>query len=160
MTDKPWTSVSTPYIKPRQPGEPDAWAEEASQRGHAGTHQLRGVEEVRPPEEIAQALGLGPEDTVIVRRRLVLLDEQPVELADSYYPASIIRGSLLAENRKVPGEAVAMLAQLGHRPRSAEAPLKPWPTSGSLSNISRIGFPCGSPQHMRWKNWTYRSRFR
>jgi GntR family transcriptional regulator len=54
---------------------------------------------------------------VIVRRRLMLFDNRPVELVDSYYPADLARGTALAEARKVRGGAVALLAELGHRPR-------------------------------------------
>ncbi|MFI6733897.1 GntR family transcriptional regulator [Nonomuraea sp. NPDC050451] len=120
MADTGWVSVSAPYVRPRRPGEPDAWAEEAAQQGHVGTHQLRDVEEVRPPRDVAEALGLSPEETSIVRRRLVLLDGRPTELADSYYPAALARGTRLAEMRKIPGGALAMLAELGYRPHSAE----------------------------------------
>jgi DNA-binding GntR family transcriptional regulator len=40
------------------------------------------VEETRPPQNVADALDLGPQDTAVVRRRLVLLDGRPTELAD------------------------------------------------------------------------------
>jgi DNA-binding GntR family transcriptional regulator len=50
----------------------------------------------------------------------VLLDGRPVELADSYYPSSIARGTRLADQRKVPGGAVTFLAELGHRPAHVE----------------------------------------
>lgn len=120
MADTGWASVSTPYVRPRRPGEPDAWAEEAAAHGHVGTNQLRGVEEAHPPREVADLLGLGPEDTAVVRRRLVLLDGRPTELADSYYPAEIARNTRLAEARKISGGALAVLAELGHRPCIAE----------------------------------------
>jgi GntR family transcriptional regulator len=120
MPDTGWVSVSAPYVRPRRPGEPDAWAGEAAQQGRVGTHQLRGVEEVRPPRKVADAFGLGSEDTAIVRRRLVLLDGRPTELADSYYPSTIARGTRLAETRKIAGGALTMLGELGYRPHSAE----------------------------------------
>lgn len=47
----------------------------------------------------------------------MLFDDHPVELTDSYYPAAIARGSRLAEARKIPGGAVALLSELGHPPR-------------------------------------------
>ncbi|MBB4979923.1 DNA-binding GntR family transcriptional regulator [Streptomyces sp. SFB5A] len=51
---------------------------------------------------------------MIVRRRLILLDDQPVELADSYYPVPIAAGTPLAEPGKVPGGAVTLLKELGY----------------------------------------------
>ncbi|GAB3161340.1 hypothetical protein GCM10027059_11260 [Myceligenerans halotolerans] len=47
----------------------------------------------------------------------MLLDDRPVELVDSYYPASIARDTRLAEMSKIPGGAVAHLASLGYPPR-------------------------------------------
>jgi DNA-binding GntR family transcriptional regulator len=58
---------------------------------------------------------LGTWEPVILRRRLVFLDDVPVEVADSYYPATIARGTALAETRKIKGGAVTLLANLGFR---------------------------------------------
>ena len=109
-----WISVSTPYVKPRDAGAPDAWAQEAADHGHVGTQQLLHVGEVAPPPRVAAAFSCAPTDPVVVRRRLVLLDDQPVELVDSYYPADLARGTRLAEARKIRGGAPTLLAELGH----------------------------------------------
>jgi GntR family transcriptional regulator len=120
MTDAGWVSVSASYVRPRRPGEPEAWSEEAAQRGHVGTHELRAVEEVRPSEAVARLLGLDAQGRAIVRRRLILLDGRPTELADSYYPATIARDTRLAEPRKIPGGALSALADLGYQSADAE----------------------------------------
>lgn len=109
-----WISVSTPYVKPREAGAPDAWFQEAADHGHVGTQRLLHVGEVQPPPRIAAALQVTPTDPVVVRRRLVLLDDEPVELVDSYYPVGIARGTRLAEPRKIRGGAPTLLAELGH----------------------------------------------
>jgi DNA-binding GntR family transcriptional regulator len=59
----------------------------------------------------------------------VLLDGRPVELADSYYPTAIARGTGLAEPRKVAGGAIALLAELGYEPRHAEEDVYTRPAS-------------------------------
>lgn len=110
-----WTSVSTPYVKAREPGQRDPWSEEAAERGAVGTHQLRGVTEVPAPPDVAAALALSPGAVVILRQRVVLLDDSPVELADSYYPLAIAQGTQLAEHRKIRGGAVTLLSEMGHR---------------------------------------------
>lgn len=112
-----WVSVSTPYVVLRDANGAEPWAAEAADRGRTGTHQLREVAETLPSVEVARALGISNRDAVVVRRRLVLLDGEPVELADSYYPASLARGTGLAAPGKIRGGAVALLAQLGHVPR-------------------------------------------
>jgi GntR family transcriptional regulator len=110
----PWTSVSMPYVSgPRG----DAWAAEAAEHGGTGTQKLLSVAEVAASAMIADVLGLHPGELVVVRRRLMLLNDRPVELVDSSYPASIARGTRLAEPRKIPGGAVALLGDLGHPPR-------------------------------------------
>ena len=118
--EKHWVSVSMPYVTRRERGQRDAWAEEASRYGRTGTHRLREVAEVVPPAEVAEALRVDAGEKVVVRRRLILLDDEPVELADSYYPASLARGTGLAESRKIPGGAVTLLAELGYRLRQVQ----------------------------------------
>lgn len=108
-----WTSVSMPYVS-GQGG--DAWGAEAAAHGGTGTQKLLGVDELPASKEVATMLGLAPGEPVVVRRRLMLFDDHPVELVDSYYPATIARGTRLGEARKIPGGAVAFLAGLGHLP--------------------------------------------
>ncbi|MFB4275690.1 UTRA domain-containing protein [Nonomuraea sp. MTCD27] len=79
-----------------------------------GTNQVREVAEITPPADVANDLHVNPGETVIVRRRLVLLDGEPIELADSYFPAFIARGTALADQGKIRGGAVTLLAELGY----------------------------------------------
>jgi GntR family transcriptional regulator len=110
----PWTSVSMPYVS-GHPG--DAWSAEAAAHGGTGTQKLLSVDEVTASAAVADALGLAPGDPVVVRRRVMLFNDHPVELVESYYPAAIARNTRLADSRKIPGGAVALLAALGHQPR-------------------------------------------
>jgi DNA-binding GntR family transcriptional regulator len=58
-------------------------------------------------------LALDPGETAVVRRRLMRLDGEPVEIVSSYYPRAIAAGTALAEHRKIKGGAPTLLAQLG-----------------------------------------------
>ncbi|MET9343462.1 UTRA domain-containing protein [Nonomuraea sp. NPDC003804] len=138
MPDLRWTSVSAPYIRPRASGERDAWSEEASQHGHVGSNQLREVAEVVPPPGVAEALRLGPNETAVVRRRLVLLDDQPTELTDSYYPSALALGTALAEQRKIPGGAVTLLAKLGYETHKVEERVQARPSTEEEQETLRI----------------------
>lgn len=104
-------STSTPYVTP-QTG--DAWAADAATRGTVGTQRLLSVGTEVPTSDVQRALELSPDDMVVVRRRLILADDTPVELADSYYPAIIAAGTPLAESKKIKGGAVRILDDLGH----------------------------------------------
>lgn len=103
-------STSTPYVTPQTT---DAWAAEAASRGATGTQRLLAARTEPPTPDVRQALDLLPDDMVVVRRRLILADDHPVELADSYYPADLAVGSALAEAKKIKGGSVRVLAELG-----------------------------------------------
>lgn len=109
-----WACSSVPYLSPKEAGQADAWSDEAAQAGRVGTQSLRHVGESVPPFEVAEALSLTPDEAAVLRSRLILLDGQPIELADSWYPPSVARGTSLAEKRKIKGGAVTLLAELGY----------------------------------------------
>ncbi|NJP34243.1 GntR family transcriptional regulator [Micromonospora thermarum] len=78
------------------------------------TYRLLSVAEVVPPDEVAHGLELAEGERAILRHRLLLHDDEPVELSWSYYPAAIARGTELAEHRKIRGGAPRVLADLGY----------------------------------------------
>lgn len=134
---KDWSDNSAPYVQPRH-GQTDAWTTEAARQGRRGTQQIREVDEVPAPDVVATALRLQPGELVVVRRRLVLLDEQPYELADSYYPVTIARGTALAEPHKVPGGAVTLLAELGYQPHRLEEDVYARPATTDERGLLRL----------------------
>ena len=113
MAGEYWTGSSTPYI---ESGQGDAWGNEAAAQGRSGTQRILKAEEIPAPQEIANRLNLPPGTPVIKRQRLILLDERPIELAHSYWPADIAAGTPLASTGKVRGGAVSLLADLGYEP--------------------------------------------
>lgn len=67
----------------------------------------------RPSAEVAESLGLRGQARVLVRRRRYLLDGHPVELAQSFVPSSIARGTLIEQVDTGPGGIYARLEDLG-----------------------------------------------
>ncbi|MEU6758432.1 UTRA domain-containing protein [Streptomyces sp. NPDC046685] len=114
MSSSGWTSTSMPYLTPRAAGDTDAWTEEAEVAGRLGSQRIVHAGEAEAPADVALALGLTADATVVVRRRIIELDGEPTELTDSYYPASIAAGTALAGTGKIRGGAVTLLASLGH----------------------------------------------
>lgn len=119
------------YVAARAVGQQDAWSEELAASGRTGSQRLREVVEIVPPPLVATALRLSGEEKTVVRRRVMLVADQPVELTDSYYPRSVAAGTGLALHRKIPGGSPTLLADLGYladevtedlsvRPASAE----------------------------------------
>lgn len=111
MKEKPEVSTSEPYVTQ---GAGNAWSAEAASRGQTGSQRLLRVETITPTTAVRDAMELGPDDQVVVRSRLILADDQPVEIATSHYPAALAAGTPLAEPGKIRGGAVAVLAELGH----------------------------------------------
>lgn len=111
--NRQWTSGSMRYISPREGAGTDAWREEAEAQGGVGTQKLIEVAEVIPPDQVLAALELSEGEIAVVRRRVMYLNDHPVELTDSYYPATAVRGTPLAQRRKIRGGAVQALADLG-----------------------------------------------
>ncbi|MDB1087018.1 UTRA domain-containing protein [Streptomyces sp. ACA25] len=118
MSTGEWVSTSMPYLRPPGEGESDAWSAETANRGRRGTQRVVQAGEAPAPAVVAHLLGVPEGVPVIVRRRVMLLDGRPTELVDTYYPADIAGGTALAETRKIPGGAVALLARLGHTGRT------------------------------------------
>lgn len=108
------------YLRPAAAGAPDAWTEQTAARGVTGGQRLLYAGTAVAPQRIAAALGVGADDLVVLRRRLVLLDGSPAELTNSYFPLHIAGGTALAEPRKIKGGAVTLLALLGYVGSKAE----------------------------------------
>lgn len=109
-----WVSSSMPYLTPRREGQPDPWGAELAARGRRGGQRIVSAGEVGAPDEVAGLLGIATGEAVVVRRRVMVLEDVPCELTDTYYPVSIARGTRLAGTAKIPGGAVTLLAELGH----------------------------------------------
>ena len=108
-----WVSSSAPYLAPRDAAAPDPWRQEAQRAGRVGGHRLLGAGPQVPPERVARLLGIEPGAAAVLRRRLVTLDDAPVEISDSWYPLEIAGGTGLAAARPIRGGALRALADLG-----------------------------------------------
>lgn len=73
------------------------------------------VQYEQAPEHIAHLLGT---EDVLVRRRLYVVDKRPVQIAVSYLPAEIVRGSQIERRDPGPGGIYKRLAELGYAPES------------------------------------------
>ncbi|GAA2570014.1 MULTISPECIES: GntR family transcriptional regulator [Streptomyces] len=114
MSASSWVSTSLPYLTPQEKGHGDAWSAEAKAQGRRGTQRVLQAGEVPAPAAVAKLLGLAEGEPVVVRRRLILLDEVPNELTDTYYPLAVAQDTALARTAKIRGGAVTLLAELGH----------------------------------------------
>lgn len=107
-----WTSDSSAYLRPH--AQADAWTIETAARGKVGGQRLLSVETTTPPADVRDDLKLPAGHQAVRRLRLIELDGHPVEIAESWYPDEIARGTGLAESTKIRGGAPTLLAGLGH----------------------------------------------
>ncbi|GAB1643966.1 GntR family transcriptional regulator [Krasilnikovia sp. MM14-A1259] len=116
---RPLVVRASHYPQPASPGEPYPWISENAAGGRSGSSTLIEVGERPAPAQVAAAFGIAPEDPVVLRHQLLLLDDRPAELVWSHYPVDIARGTDLADHRRIKGGSPATLASLGHPLRNA-----------------------------------------
>lgn len=92
-----------------------AFAAETSRLGLTPSQMIREVSEIDPLPFVAERLKLRKGAKVVVRRRLMLADDMPMQLADSYIPATIARGTALMHTDSGPGGTYARIEERGHR---------------------------------------------
>jgi GntR family transcriptional regulator len=102
-------------------------------------------------------LGVAPAAPVLSRSRRFVVDERPVQLATSYLPVELARGTRIEHTDTGPGGTYARLAELGHAPTHftervidraptpAEAaglewPWTPVPASARVFEITRYAY--------------------
>jgi GntR family transcriptional regulator len=91
-----------------------AFITEAEQVGATPQVDRIEVSESQPPAEVADRLGISDDADVVVRSRRYLLDGRPVELAISYIPADLARGTPISDPNPGPGGIYARLEEQGH----------------------------------------------
>src|SRR3954451_11116743 len=87
-----------------------AFLAEAEGLGRPSVDEIE-VGEAPPPDRVRELLDLRPRTRVVTRSRRYLLDGLPVELALSYIPAVIARGTKIAELDTGPGGVYARLEE-------------------------------------------------
>jgi GntR family transcriptional regulator len=85
------------------------FAAEAAAQGMRAERQLLFAGPVPSPANIAERLGLGEGSTVIQRRHLFLIEGEPMQTADAYYPADIAAGTPIARPEPTTGSSLAII---------------------------------------------------
>jgi GntR family transcriptional regulator len=91
-----------------------AFSVEAEKTGYSASVDRIKVYEGPAPAGIAERLGLAPGETVVIRDRRYLANNEPIETAVSYVPADLARGTAIAKQDTGPGGIYARLEESGH----------------------------------------------
>lgn len=76
-------------------------------------YQVLYFDQARPPADAALKLGLAEGETALLRKRLMLRDEEPIELEWSYYPKWVVTGTDLDQPNRDLATAPTIPAALG-----------------------------------------------
>ncbi|WP_431920163.1 GntR family transcriptional regulator [Nonomuraea jabiensis] len=126
----------------------DAWAAEVQDQGRVPLQEVSVALEI-PPKAVAERLKLDADkDIVVVRRRVRYVDDVPFQVADSYFPEDLARGTALMQPKNVSAPG-GLLASIGHpQQRLVDEIQVRMPTK---DESARLGLPAGTPvaEHMR-----------
>jgi GntR family transcriptional regulator len=89
---------------------------EATAQGTQASRIIRELAELPGPAEVTDRLNTPPNMVVWTRKRTAFLDGRPSQLADSYYPLDVVKGTALVEVETGPGGDFARLDEAGHTP--------------------------------------------
>lgn len=102
------TITGSNYRRHRSLGLPGFNAQ-ALEQGQRPRQEIREVQRVSAPAEIAGRLDLDEGSEVIVRRLTFWLEEEPAALHDSYFPAELVAGTAIENPRRIRGGAHAVI---------------------------------------------------
>lgn len=94
-------------------------------------------------EEVATVLGLEPGAPVLVRDRVMYADDEPVQLAASYFPGELAAGTAIEAENTGPGGVYARLEEAGHKLELFEESVRIG--RASEREAAQLAVPVGSP---------------
>jgi GntR family transcriptional regulator len=106
------------YAKSRWRGKKAApiLGTEASQQGISARRLIREISNITPPTDVQERLQLPKSQKVLVRRRTIFLGQRPSQLADSYYPLSVVGRTRLHLDEPQSASDFAQLDSAGFTP--------------------------------------------
>ena len=79
---------------------------QAREQERAAEARLLGVVTAPASPDVAEHLGLSPDASIVVRRYLLLLDDDPFQLSESHFPAHIAEDTIVASPENVSPGAI------------------------------------------------------
>lgn len=139
----PQTIQPASFMAASDPGQPYRWVSEAAKRSQRGANRIILVGEAVPPRRVREILDLADDGVAVLRSRVGLLNDEPAELVDSYYPAELAQGTRLADRRKIPGGSPTLLAEMGYPPREQEDEISARPAT--TREFTQLELPADIP---------------
>ena len=86
---------------------------QVEEQGQVAEQRLLEVGWFPAPEEVAARLGVDGDPQVAVRRRLFVVNDEPVALCDSYYPRDVAEGTAIPEPERIAGGVYGLIEDEG-----------------------------------------------
>jgi GntR family transcriptional regulator len=96
------------FRRHRREGVPGFNAQ-VEEHGQVAEQRLLDVGWIAAPDEVAMRLGGGYDAQVAVRRRLFVVNDEPVALCDSYYPRDVAKGTAIPEPERIAGGVYGLI---------------------------------------------------
>lgn len=127
----------------RSDAQRSSFADELRKQGLEPRTELAQLGEIKPPQRIAEHLGMDQNDLALIRKRLMWADEAPVQIATSYTPM-IYAGSLdVAKPDTGPSGLYRRLAERGYGPVVFTEDIE---VRGATQDEAKfLGIPVGEP---------------
>lgn len=84
-------------------------------QGRCWGQEILGLEDVPAPKWVAEWFDIEPDTTVFVRRRRNWVDDEPTQVADSYYRLETVADTAIRNEDTGPGGSYARLEERGLR---------------------------------------------
>ncbi len=125
---------------------------EVTELGLRSRTEYRHIGQVTATSDVAQALRLDDGAAVLVRRRVLYANDEPTQIADSYYPWQIAEGTALLDEDTGTGGSYGRLADLGYGPvRFTEKVGVRMPTSTERASLElEANQPVFTIEHIAW----------
>jgi GntR family transcriptional regulator len=94
-------------------------------------------------EDVATDLGIEPGSPVLVRQRRMYADEEPLQLASSYFPAELAAGTQIEQEDTGPGGAYARLEEAGHHLERFDERVRVG--AATAAEADQLAIPVGAP---------------
>ncbi|MEU4676439.1 UTRA domain-containing protein [Micromonospora sp. NPDC023737] len=91
---------------------------EVARQGRIGRQKIIDVGPTSATAEVARWLALPEGAPVLVRRRIMLVDEEPYQLGDSYYRHELVKETPIAQPQPVEEGVLAVLERVHGKPIS------------------------------------------
>lgn len=131
------------YSPEQREGEDGPFAAEVKRFGGEPRVEVIGIEEVDPPDEVAERLEGWDITQVLRRRNRYFVDDRPVQLVETYLPLEVAANTRLSQPDPGPGGIYEELKRAGYEmATSAETVTARMPTPPERETLSlRSGVP-------------------